>query len=132
MPMSHHTPTTEQITIRGLHYGIRHWGDPDAPLVFFLHGWMDSSATFQFVVDALKSSWRRSWGKFTSMPFPFDGTVLLYCVQFFPNALQGEAPHLCQPFERAITCSVSLRRFEQTATTYCHQQCDCDDLALAI
>jgi pimeloyl-ACP methyl ester carboxylesterase len=26
--------------------------------VFFLHGWMDSSATFQFVVDALKKSWQ--------------------------------------------------------------------------
>lgn len=57
MLTSHRTSTTEQITIRGLRYGIRHWGDPDAPLVFFLHGWMDSSATFQFVIDALKTSW---------------------------------------------------------------------------
>jgi pimeloyl-ACP methyl ester carboxylesterase len=57
MSTSHRPSTTEQITIRGLRYGIRHWGDPEAPLVFFLHGWMDSSATFQFVVDALKRSW---------------------------------------------------------------------------
>lgn len=55
--MSHCTSTTEQITVRGLRYGVRHWGNPKAPLVFFLHGWMDSSATFQFVVDALKQSW---------------------------------------------------------------------------
>lgn len=55
--MSHCTSTTEQITVRGLRYGIRHWGDIDAPIVFFLHGWMDSSATFQFVVDSLKTSW---------------------------------------------------------------------------
>ena len=53
-----HTPsTTEHITIRGLRYGIRHWGNARAPKVFFLHGWMDTSATFQFVVDALKQSW---------------------------------------------------------------------------
>lgn len=55
--MTHHNSSTEQITVRGLRYGIRHWGDAKAPLVFFLHGWMDSSATFQFVVDALKPSW---------------------------------------------------------------------------
>ncbi len=51
------TSTTELITVRGLRYGVRHWGDARAPVVFFLHGWMDSSATFQFVVEALKTSW---------------------------------------------------------------------------
>lgn len=49
--------TTETITIRGLRYHIRHWGAEDAPPVFLLHGWMDSSATFQFVVDALRREW---------------------------------------------------------------------------
>ena len=48
---------TETINVRGLSYCVRHWGSPDAPTVFFLHGWMDSSPTFQFVVDALKQSW---------------------------------------------------------------------------
>ncbi|NMG75678.1 alpha/beta fold hydrolase [Aromatoleum diolicum] len=47
----------EQLDIRGLRYNVRHWGTPDAPVVFFLHGWMDTSATFQFVVDALKQDW---------------------------------------------------------------------------
>lgn len=47
----------EQLDIRGLRYNIRHWGAADAPVVFFLHGWMDSSATFQFVVDALQQEW---------------------------------------------------------------------------
>lgn len=56
--MRHHTTTIEHITVRGLRYGIRQWGDVDAPAVFLLHGWMDSSATFQFVVEALKKSWR--------------------------------------------------------------------------
>lgn len=48
---------TEKITIRGLRYNIRHWGPAHAPTVFFLHGWMDSSPTFQFLVDALKQDW---------------------------------------------------------------------------
>jgi pimeloyl-ACP methyl ester carboxylesterase len=48
---------TETINVRGINYCIRHWGSPDAPKIFFLHGRMDSSATFQFVVDALKKSW---------------------------------------------------------------------------
>lgn len=48
---------TETIDIRGVNYCVRHWGAPDAPALFFLHGRMDSSATFQFVVDALRQSW---------------------------------------------------------------------------
>lgn len=48
---------TETINVRGLSYCVRHWGPSDAPTVFFLHGWMDSSPTFQFVVDALGQSW---------------------------------------------------------------------------
>lgn len=47
----------EQLDVRGLRYNVRHWGAPDAPPVFFLHGWMDSSATFQFVVAALAKDW---------------------------------------------------------------------------
>lgn len=49
--------STELIDIRGLRYCVRHWGQPGAPRVFLLHGWMDSSPTFQFVVDALKKDW---------------------------------------------------------------------------
>jgi pimeloyl-ACP methyl ester carboxylesterase len=55
--MPHTQSRTEIIEVRGINYSIRHWGSPDAPAVFFLHGRMDSSATFQFVVDALKQSW---------------------------------------------------------------------------
>uniref|UniRef100_Q47B21 Alpha/beta hydrolase fold protein n=1 Tax=Dechloromonas aromatica (strain RCB) TaxID=159087 RepID=Q47B21_DECAR len=51
------TSTTEHIDIRGLRYHVRHWGAVDAPKIFLLHGWMDSSATFQFVVDAFEKSW---------------------------------------------------------------------------
>jgi pimeloyl-ACP methyl ester carboxylesterase len=55
--MPHVQSRTEIINVRGLNYCIRHWGSPDAPTLFFLHGRMDSSPTFQFVVDALKKSW---------------------------------------------------------------------------
>jgi pimeloyl-ACP methyl ester carboxylesterase len=48
---------SEFITVRGLRYHIRHWGNPDAPKLFMLHGWMDVSASFQFVVDNLKGDW---------------------------------------------------------------------------
>lgn len=48
---------TETLQIRGLRYHVRHWGNGAAPKVFFLHGWMDCSPTFQFVVDALKHDW---------------------------------------------------------------------------
>lgn len=44
--------------MRGLRVQLRCWGDADAPRLFLLHGWMDTSASFQFVVDALKREWR--------------------------------------------------------------------------
>ena len=47
----------ERLPVRGLAYNVRHWGPADAPVVFLLHGWMDTSATFQFVVDALVGRW---------------------------------------------------------------------------
>src|SRR5262245_58430810 len=44
--------------IRGLRYHCRCWGDPAAPMIVLLHGWMDVSASFQFLVDALRGDWR--------------------------------------------------------------------------
>lgn len=46
------------LSIRGLRYHVRSWGRPDAPPVYCLHGWMDASASFQFLVDALRRDWR--------------------------------------------------------------------------
>ncbi len=43
--------------VRDVDYYINEWGDPHDPLLVFLHGWGDSGATFQFVVDALASRW---------------------------------------------------------------------------
>lgn len=47
----------ETVAIRGVRYNVRHWGAESAPVVFFLHGWMDCSPTFQFVVEALRQAW---------------------------------------------------------------------------
>src|SRR6266436_2357294 len=49
---------SEFVQIRGLRYHCRCWGDKKAPKLFMLHGWMDVSASFQFLVDALRRDWR--------------------------------------------------------------------------
>ena len=49
---------SEFLDIRGLRYHLRCWGPEDAPPMFILHGWMDVSNSFQFVVDGLQSQWR--------------------------------------------------------------------------
>ena len=43
--------------IRGLRHHVRTWGEPGAPNLFLLHGWMDVSASFQFLVDCLQRDW---------------------------------------------------------------------------
>lgn len=48
---------SEYVPVRGLRYHVRQWGPAGAPRLFMLHGWMDVSATFQFLVDALSESW---------------------------------------------------------------------------
>ena len=43
--------------LRGLSCHVRRWpGDPERKIVL-LHGWMDVSASFQFMVDALSAEW---------------------------------------------------------------------------
>ncbi|WJF91188.1 alpha/beta hydrolase [Paraburkholderia bonniea] len=46
------------VFVRGTRLHVRRWGDPDAPALFMLHGWMDVAASFQFVVDALADDWQ--------------------------------------------------------------------------
>ena len=48
------------IDVRGLRYHLRCWGDSaeTGRTLVMLHGWMDVSASFQFVVDALGDGWR--------------------------------------------------------------------------
>jgi pimeloyl-ACP methyl ester carboxylesterase len=48
---------SEFLHIRGLRYHARHWRRAGAPKMVLLHGWMDVSASFQFMVDALRADW---------------------------------------------------------------------------
>ena len=43
--------------IRGMKHHVRTWGEPRHPRLFLLHGWMDVSASFQFLVDSLQREW---------------------------------------------------------------------------
>jgi pimeloyl-ACP methyl ester carboxylesterase len=54
--MKTHTP--EFVHLRNRRFHVRTWGRVDAPKMFLLHGWGDTSASFQFVVDALQGEWR--------------------------------------------------------------------------
>ena len=52
------TSQSEFVVVHGLRYHCRVWGDAKAPKIFMLHGWMDVSASFQFLVDCLRGDWR--------------------------------------------------------------------------
>jgi pimeloyl-ACP methyl ester carboxylesterase len=45
------------LEVRGLRYHVRRWRHDGAPKMVLLHGWMDVSASFQFLVDALRGAW---------------------------------------------------------------------------
>ena len=75
------TDTSTYIDIRGLRYHCRIWGEAGRPRLFMLHGWMDVSASFQFLVDALRADWQviapdwrgyglSDWGPADSYWFP--------------------------------------------------------------
>lgn len=51
------TSRLETVEIARRTLQVRHWGPDGSPVVFMLHGWMDCSATFQFVVDELRQPW---------------------------------------------------------------------------
>ena len=72
MPRPRHTPGTESgmteavlkrppwhemVTVRGLRHRLTWWGERSANPVVLLHGWMDCSETFQFLVDCLPPDW---------------------------------------------------------------------------
>lgn len=67
--------------VRGLRYHVRHWPQAGAPKIVLLHGWMDVSASFQFLVDELQRKWdvyapdwrgygMTDWGKSDCYWFP--------------------------------------------------------------
>lgn len=48
---------SEFVTVRGTRFHLRHWGAEGAPLMVLVHGRMDMSATYQFLVDACQQDW---------------------------------------------------------------------------
>jgi len=64
------------LDVRGLRYHVRTWGPAQARKLFLLHGWMDVSASFQFLVDALAHEWQvlaPDWRGFGLSETPQDG-----------------------------------------------------------
>src|SRR3989442_1954172 len=45
------------VELRGMRHHVLTWGEPTAPKLVLLHGWMDVGASFQFLVDALMRDW---------------------------------------------------------------------------
>jgi pimeloyl-ACP methyl ester carboxylesterase len=65
-----------RVPVRGLDYHVRAWGEPGARKLVLLHGWMDVSASFQFLVDALAGEWHvlaPDWRGFGPTATPQDG-----------------------------------------------------------
>ena len=44
---------TSERKIRGLRYVLHEWGDPTAPPVLLLHGWMDTGRSYRYLVEHL-------------------------------------------------------------------------------
>lgn len=62
--------------MRGLRYAVHHWGDPGAPDLFLLHGWLDVAATFAPVVERLLPQFHviaPDWRGFGQTEWPQDG-----------------------------------------------------------
>lgn len=50
--------TLERLTINKIEHQIYIWGREGLPLLFFIHGWMDSGANFRFLCEHLQEQYR--------------------------------------------------------------------------
>ena len=70
-------PSTAQfVAVRGLRYHVRTWGEARSRKLMLLHGWMDVSASFQFLVDELSAEWQvlaPDWRGFGLSECPHEG-----------------------------------------------------------
>src|SRR5512134_509270 len=86
------------LDIRGLRYHVRTWGEPAHPQLWLLHGWMDVSASFQFLVDALERDWHviapdwRGFGPTGWAPGGYWFADYLGDLDALLHALAGDAP----------------------------------------
>ncbi|MBA9855217.1 alpha/beta fold hydrolase [Ralstonia insidiosa] len=75
-PATRQASRSTYLDVRGLRYHVREWGEPGAPILFLFHGWMDVSASFQFLVDALRERWHivaPDWSGYGESARPTDG-----------------------------------------------------------
>ena len=73
-----YTSRTQFIRLRQLNYHVREWGTPrpgQLPL-FMVHGWMDVSASFQFVVDAMQGQDAVNTARAFKEALPLTGIIL--------------------------------------------------------
>ncbi|MBP5986249.1 MAG: alpha/beta hydrolase [Azonexus sp.] len=89
---------SETLDLPDVRLHIRRWGDPQAPLLFLLHGWMDVSASFQFVVDELQRDWNivapdwRGFGNSTWLNRPYFFAEHLGDMEAILNRYAPEGP----------------------------------------
>jgi len=70
------TSRSEFLRVRGLRYHLRRWGDERLPLLFFGHGFLDVSATFEPLVAPLLDRWQvlaPDWRGFGHTEWPAEG-----------------------------------------------------------
>ena len=75
-PTPTRVPWHESVTVRGLRHRLTWWGERSANPVILLHGWMDTSETWQFLVDHLPEDWScvaPDWRGFGGTEWPADG-----------------------------------------------------------
>ena len=72
-------PRHETLRVRGLDIHLTRWGpEPSESVspIFLLHGWLDTGATFQFLVDAFERDWplvALDWRGFGRSEWPQEG-----------------------------------------------------------
>jgi pimeloyl-ACP methyl ester carboxylesterase len=82
------------VRIRDIDYHLREWGEPEAPLLVMLHGWMDVSASFQFLVDALAGDWHVVAPDWRGYGFTSWSTAGCYWLPDYLGDLDGILAHV--------------------------------------
>lgn len=83
------------LQVRGLRYHIRRWGDEHAPTLFFCHGWLDVSATWAPMAQALLPQFQMlapDWRGFGHTQWPQDGYWFHDYVADFDAIVEHYAP----------------------------------------
>jgi pimeloyl-ACP methyl ester carboxylesterase len=118
---------SEFFDLGGVRIHVRRWGCADAEPVFLLHGWMDVSASFQFVADSLGCEWNliapdwRGFGASTWLHRPYwfpDYLVDLdrLLLHYSPNAAVRLVGHSMGGIVSCLFAGVRPQRVARLAT----------------